>query len=605
MVLDVPPRIRGLLTDPSEPLWITEGIKKGDSAVTAGLCCIALLGSWSWRGTNADGGKTALADWDDVALEGRVVYIVFDSDAATNKSVRASERRLANYLRARGADVQILRIPPGPDGVKVGLDDWLVGGHNPDELVAAISEDSGDLEDAEMEGGYSCTDDGNALRLVDATDNFRFCPETGRWLHWDGQRWAWDVAWSIRELARKLGRSLKPGDWQTHTLSHGGVNNAIRLASSDARVVVRVADLDAGGYQLNTPSGIVDLRIGTTSTQTPADLVTKITAYPVATPGTPHPRWTAFLTETFGGDRELIGYVQRLLGLSLTGQVTEHVLPFCYGSGANGKSVLMNVVSSLLGVGHERYAIHAPADFLMARLHTAHPTEIARLKGSRFVVCQEVNSDQRFDEARVKELTGGDKLTGRFMRQDFFDFEPTHHLWVAGNHRPEVRDGGPAFWRRVRLIPFNHVVPEADQDRHLGERLLADEGPAILRWLVEGAVAAHLEGIAEPAAVVVATAAYKLDEESVARFVVEECIIGDPEEPQYVTVTGSLREAYEAFCRADMVEPVSAKAFTKSLHELGVRSDRTKRLRLYKGIRFKDDSQFRGETTWKPKRGDG
>ena len=209
---------------------------------------------------------------------------------------------------------------------------------------------------------------------------------------------------------------------------------------------------------------------------TPQELVTKSTTVRLGDPRDAV-GFAKFLRVTFDGDDDLIDYLQRLLGHSLVGAVTEHVLPFLHGAGANGKSVLVAVVTRVLGLGDDGYAGQAPSDFLMAKTFAPHPTELARLKGARLVVCQEVNADQRFDEARVKHLTGGDMITGRFMRQDFFSFAPTHHLWVVGNHRPEVRDGGPAFWRRVRLVPFPHVVPEADRDPHLADRLVTEEGP--------------------------------------------------------------------------------------------------------------------------------
>ena len=443
------------------------------------------------------------------------------------------------------------------------------------------------------EEDYTATEDGNALELVERVGGkYRYCPERGKWLNWDGTRGAWDIAGTIRERARALARGLPEGDREAErhrvrSLSAAGVSGTLRLAQTDERIVARLAELDADPTCINTPSGVVDLATGQTYGHTPANLLTKITAAEVGEQECP--RFEAFIKETFGGDDALAGYIQRLLGHSLYGAVTEHVLPFAFGAGANGKSVLMKIVMTVLGVGEDGYAVQAPGDFLMQRATSAHPTEIARLKGARFVVCQEINAGQRFDEAKVKQLTGGDLLAGRFMRQDFFTFAPTHHLWIAGNHRPEVRDGGPAFWRRVRLIPFDHVVPVERRDPHLAERLVEEEGPAILRWLVDGSVQACRDGIGEPAAVITATKGYEYSEDTVARFVDEVCQVGSTDLPHLRIRVAELRSAYEKWCDEALVEPVSAKAFTQRVTDFGTGQYRSKLSRFYTGIRLKPD----------------
>ncbi len=215
------------------------------------------------------------------------------------------------------------------------------------------------------------------------------------------------------------------------------------------------------------------------------------------------------LHDTFQGEHEaeLIDYMQQLLGCAAIGKVIHHILPFFYGSGANGKSCLLETVSLVFG----DYAISAPANFLMAA-RNEHATEIARLQGARFVVCSEINQGTKFDEAKVKLLTGGDKLTGRFMRADYTDFTPTHTLFLMGNHQPTVGAGGHAFWRRLRLIPFAHQVEKKIDGYH--QQMFDAEGPAILAWIVAGAVKVINNGLTEPQCVMAATeesSAGKLD----------------------------------------------------------------------------------------------
>ncbi len=255
-------------------------------------------------------------------------------------------------------------------------------------------------------------------------------------------------------------------------------------AKSAPGMVLNAALLDADPYALCTPSGIVDLRTGLVKTPDPnKDFHSRSTT--VAPHHIPTSRWDRFLSDTFGDDvegREMIDYLQLLLGYSITGDVGGQVLPFLFGSGKNGKSVLLDVLMKLLG----DYADAAPPGFLMARPYEGHPTDLAELHGRRVIVCSEVKPGDRFDEARVKLLTGGDRIKARRMRQDFFSFQPTHKLWLLGNHRPEVGTGGFAFWRRMRLIPFERVVSDDRKIDNLADILVTEEGSGIFglahRW---------------------------------------------------------------------------------------------------------------------------
>jgi len=208
--------------------------------------------------------------------------------------------------------------------------------------------------------------------------------------------------------------------------------------------------------------------------------------------------------------------MQKLAGYAAIGEVFHHILPFLYGAGQNGKTVLVEVICQALG----EYAISAPANFLLAG-RDRHETEIARLAGPRFVVCSEINQGTKFDEAKVKLLTGGDMLTGRFMHRDFFDFRPSHTLFLMGNHQPTVGAGGDSFWRRLRLIPFGHRVPDDKRIEHLDAKLIEREGPAILAWIVRGAVAVATEGLTEPAVVISATEDYAESEDHIGQFIAE------------------------------------------------------------------------------------
>lgn len=445
-----------------------------------------------------------------------------------------------------------------------------------------------------MVGGvnvYSRTDDGNALRLIDDYGRqFRRVADMRKWFVWDGCRWALDHEdRAAREAARDLARQLPSGNEQDrrfkhHSLTATGISGCVRVAETDRRVSIRATELDAYPEMINTPSGVVDLRAAVIKPHDPGLLITRVTAHEIDLDA-PHPRWSKFLADTFpDDDGVLAAYMQRVAGLALLGVVTEHVLPFFHGIGANGKTVFANVLQGLLGEADlGGYALSAPDGFLMAGRDGKHETEIARLRGARLVICSEQTSGKRFDETRLKRMTGGDVLTGRFMRGDFFDFHPSHLILVLSNHLPAVREGGPAFWRRVRLIPFRHVVPEDQRVSNLADQLLADEGPAILGWAVRGAAEVLATGLADPAAVLAATEDYRISEDTLAGFVRDECLIG----PHWWCKVANFRAAYEKHCAEMGAEPLSAKALGMRLtSEYPVSSSRHTRLkvRTYVGI---------------------
>jgi putative DNA primase/helicase len=434
------------------------------------------------------------------------------------------------------------------------------------------------------------SDDGNALRLVDTYgDRIRYCPDRSRWLIWDGVRWHWQESGggAIRELAKHIARSLP--DTDSSALTHkrrslGAVGTSAMLvqAATDQRITIRIGELDAHPWELNTPAGILDLRTGELMPADPTRLHTRTTLCPVD-PDADMSRWEAFLADTFGHDAALISYLQRLVGYSAIGLVGPHVLPFCHGSGGNGKGVFLESVQKVL---HD-YATAAPAGFLMATAYASHETEIARLAGARMVICSEVNEDDRFDEAKVKQLTGGDTLTARFMRQDHFTFVPTHQLWLMGNSQPAVRSGGRAFWRRLRLIPFEQEVPDEKLVDDLQGIMAREHGPALLAWIVAGAVEYAKNGLQEPASVKSATAEYAHDQDTVARFLEERCILGGG---QAVLLKASIvRAAYERWCVDVGEQPVTTKAFGLALRRRGVDFTRSKTSRFYVGITLVGD----------------
>jgi putative DNA primase/helicase len=419
------------------------------------------------------------------------------------------------------------------------------------------------------------TDRGNAKLFVRLyAQDYRHVPGLG-WYRWDGARWQIDeddtVLWAAGDLAESIALTDPRGvhtstSLQQHrrrALSTSGMNAMLTQARSAPGMVLNAALLDADPYALCTPEGIVDLRTGAVRTPGPdKDFHSRSTS--LAPRPAPTPRWNRFLTDTFGDGaegEEMIDFLHLLLGYSITGDVGGQVMPFLLGSGKNGKSVLLDVLMKLLG----DYADAAPPGFLMARPYEGHPTDLAELHGRRVIVCSEVKPGDKFDEARVKLLTGGDRIKARRMRQDFFSFEPTHKLWLLGNHRPEVGTGGFAFWRRMRLIPFERVVSDDRKIDNLADILVTEEGAGILNWLVDGA-RRYLRGekdLRGPERVRIATTAYAETEDHTGRFLGEACAL----DPGLRAEQAHLYAAYRAWCQNEGAPAISSRAFAVRVRE--------------------------------------
>jgi len=366
--------------------------------------------------------------------------------------------------------------------------------------------------------------------------------------------------------------------WAAHkrrTLSAKGTTDALIQAATDPRITITKNDLDNQPWELNTPAGILDLRTGELSDPDPQKYHTRLTKH-APDFSAPSELWEQFLWDTFG-DQDLITYMQRLVGYSAVGEVREHILPFAHGSGGNGKGTFLGAITDVLG----DYATTAPNEFLMAAGQGKHTTEIARLSGARMVLCSEVNEHDKFDEAKVKLLTGGDKLTARFVHQNDFTFTPTHQLWLLGNDQPDVSSGGNSFWRRLRLVPFTrsfdgpNAKPEDAAKLIVGlEKLLANDehGPKVLAWIAQGAADYHEHGLETPTIVEAATTAYAQGVDTVARFLDDSCELhpDHTDMVEFSTPTRILRSAYEIWCTSNGEKPLSGRKFTAELKEHGV-----------------------------------
>ncbi len=419
---------------------------------------------------------------------------------------------------------------------------------------------------------YALTDWGNALRLVDRHGhNIRHCRDWGTWLVWSGRHWEKDREDRITMLAKETVRSMYAEAAQidntrqrTALLDHIRRSEGTRvltamvsLARSEPGIPVLPEHLDTNPWLLTCSNGTLDLQRGPLLPHRREDLISKVA--PVAyDPDAQAPTFDKFQERIFDGKQDLIRYVQRVVGLALTGLTWEQVLWLLYGPGANGKTTWVRVMIAMLG---DHAKVTAP-ELLLASKRDAHPTALADLHGVRFSATVEVEEGKRLAEILVKQLTGGDRIKARYMHQNFFEFDSTAKIFLVANHKPTIRGTDLAIWRRIRLIPFEVTIPEEEQDRTLLDKLKA-ELPGILAWAVRGCLEWQMKGLGTPSEVTSATQQYRADMDVLGNFIDDRCFIATDAKAQATVLYG----AYKTWCEENGEVSRSQKDFGMRLLE--------------------------------------
>ena len=421
------------------------------------------------------------------------------------------------------------------------------------------------------------------------SDKAVYCPQLKRWLVWNGSRWAVDEGGQAMRLAKAVAREIaheagEKGDKESLAWA-AKVNDLLRLRSmlsvAQSECEASLEAFDADPWKLNCQSGIIDLQTGEQLAHDPSALMRKLA--PVSLdPKAECPRFVRFLERIFAGDNELTAFLQRAIGYSLTGKTDEQCLFVLIGAGANGKSTLIRLIQDLLG----DYAQQTPMETLMVTRSGSVSNDIARLEGHRFVSAVEAEAGQRLAEAKIKQLTGGDRLTARPLYSDFFEFMPQFKLWVGTNQLPVVRGMNEGIWRRFRVIPFNVTIPEAERDPNLPDKLKA-ELPGILNWAITGCLEWQRRGLRPPESITKATKSYRADMDLVAQFVADCCVI----ESKAEETVKALYAGYNAWCEENGEQPLSKRAFGQRLQELGFGEGRSGMVRKRRGIRRKTDEE--------------
>jgi putative DNA primase/helicase len=392
--------------------------------------------------------------------------------------------------------------------------------------------------------------------------DLRYVAAWNRWLRWDGQLWRWDQTRDTFTLARAHCRSEaaklnKPKEAKAMASARTRAA-VVTLAGEDERLKATIDQWDADPWILNTPGGVIDLRSGASRNHRPEDYMTKITA---CSPGGECPLWREFLTRVTNDDQQMQNYLQRVAGYSLTGITNEHALFFLYGRGGNGKGVYVNTIGGIMG----EYRTVAPIETFTASHGDRHPTELARLRGARLVTATETEEGRPWAESKIKMLTGGEsKIAARFMREDFFEFEPQFKLLIAGNHKPGLRSVDEAIRRRMNLLPFLVIIPDNEKDLELGEKLKR-EWSGILQWMIEGCLAWQKGGLNPPPVVTNATKDYLEAEDAIQAWLDECCIIDSSK----WTAVGDLFDLWKRWTEANGEFTGSARRFSQSLVDRG------------------------------------
>ncbi len=417
------------------------------------------------------------------------------------------------------------------------------------------------------------TDMGNAERLaMTYQDSLRYVPGWRQWLIWDGKCWVPDESGKICELAKQVTRDMITAGlalnsekgthlmkWGVACQSSGSIVAMVKLAQTIQTLVTMPGDLDSDDMLLAVQNGTLNLRTGKLAPHRREDMITKILPYSYDATAT-CPRWTKFLDRVLASDVDLIGYVQRVVGYCLTASCREHALFVLYGDGKNGKSTFTTTLQSLLG----SYAIQA-SETLLLENRGEHTTELVDLRGRRLAVCSETPKGKFFNENRVKALTGGDLITGRRMHKDNVTFRPSHKFLICTNNRPNVRELTVAVKRRINMIPFEVEIPEKERDLTLDEKLKA-ELPGILAWAVRGCLEWQRSGLQTAKRVQDTTAAYFNEQDVVARFVTDECSVGQG----LRCGSSDIYSAYKVWAPEHTEgESLSQKAFSQRLEDLG------------------------------------
>lgn len=603
--------------DVSLSLVVTEGEKKTLAAESHGLLCVGLSGVSCW--SQKKGRKRVLHhDWQHVSLKGRRVFVCFDSDATTNLAgVRREEKALCKALAAAGAIPHVVRLPGGPGGEKWGLDDFLVAcGAEDFKALAKAAKPAVKAPKVVAEApapGTATTDLGNAERLhARHGRDLRWVPAWRSWLRWDGIRWARVSDEEVTSLAIETVRAIygevaeagKRGERERaeellrhaqRSESASALANTIKVARALEGMAVEVDALDADDWLLCCPNGVLDLRTLELREHRRDDLITRCAAAEYR-PEARSEAWERFVREASEGDQEMLRFLQVSAGYALTGDTSEERMWLVQGVAGSGKSTFLETLRNVLG----DHAVTAEFQTFTRRERNEHGPrpDIARLAGARLVIASEGEDSQRLSEALVKNVTGGERVTARFLYGSDFEFRPRFKLWLATNHNPTVRHDDSGVWRRLLHVPFRHEVGEGKRDPRLKAELVdvARSGAAVLAWAVEGLRLWREGGIKVPASVSSSTEDFRASQDVIGEFFEDRFVA----HPKAIVTAKAARVAYKEWKdevgarHAPGVQRLYAR-FRDEGGVYGVSWVNGRRTRVWQGIGLRGETEYQDD----------
>jgi putative DNA primase/helicase len=453
-----------------------------------------------------------------------------------------------------------------------------------------IGDESILLRISELENGFiQFTDTTNAYRmLVEHGKDIRYNAAWKKWVVWNGKYWEMDEGYLIHDRGLKIIRGiyreiLKTADYrermdiEKHAMQSESARRRkalVEVASWIPELNVKTDDLDKDPWLFNVRNGTLDLRTGELREHNQNDLITRI-ANVDYDPNADCPTWKKFIMEIMNFNADLIHFIQNAAGWAVTGDTSEQTMFILFGTGANGKSTFLNTIMNLLG----DYAIATPTETFMKKSGDQITNDIARLRGTRFVTTTEAEHGKRLSEPLIKQITGNDRMTARFLYGEFFNFTPTFKIWMATNHKPVIKGTDHGIWRRIKLIPFITRIEEDRQDKHLEQKLMR-ESPGILNWLLEGAMRWCKEGLQTPNVIIHATDEYRAEMDIIGNFIKERCVQGDG----FVIRARELFKCYQDWCGENNEHASCERLFSLRLKELGLGQKRSNDGRYWQGI---------------------
>jgi putative DNA primase/helicase len=424
---------------------------------------------------------------------------------------------------------------------------------------------------------YVITEDSVAMEFIARNgEDLRYCHTTGAWFIFKITHWHEDETNEAFQMIRATAREISELQGVTSANKSSFTSGVERFAKGDRQVAVKHDHWDFDPWLLGTPGGAVDLHTGELRDARREDAITKVTA--VAPLDEDCPLWLKFLSDSTGGDQEFIRFLQQWCGYCLTGVTTEHALSFVYGPGGNGKSVFLKILTRIFG----DYVRTAAMDTFASSKNEKHPTDLAMLRGARLVTASETEADKSWAEARIKQLTGGDMISARFMRQDFFEYMPQFKLMVVGNHTPALHNVDDAAKRRFNIVPF--ILKPETPDPELEEKLFREAG-GILQWMIKGCLDWQAKGLSRPDCVKAATKSYFDDQDLLGQWIEDRCDVEFGTKRLWER-SADLFDDWSAFCKNAGEEAGTKKAFGMAMRKRGYIPEKIAEQRAIRFIRL-------------------